>query len=75
MEAKLAQFEAMAAAKDEANELLQRKIDGLIAENATIKKQIELQPLVMTFVISLVVQNPTAPRKWSCATPGRVKSV
>ena len=44
MEAKLAQFEAMAAAKDEANELLQRKIDGLIAENDTIKKQIELQP-------------------------------
>ena len=44
MEARLAQFEAMVTAKDAANELLQTKIDGLIAENAAIKKQIEPQP-------------------------------
>ena len=44
MKARLAKFEAMATAKDAANELLQTKIDGLIAENAAIKKQIEPQP-------------------------------
>ena len=43
MEARMAQFEAMATAKDAANELLQNKIDGLIAENATIRKQTEPQ--------------------------------
>ena len=40
---KFAPADPDATAKDAANELLQSKIDGLIAENAAIKKQIEPQ--------------------------------